>query len=46
MIAVTASLVCLLLAFVAFLLGAFEVSAKVSWRDLGFALVVLAIIVR
>jgi hypothetical protein len=40
----TASLICLILAFVCFLLAAFGVSARVSWRDLGYACVVLALI--
>ena len=43
---ITASLVCLILACIFFLLGAFGVSAKVGWTDLGFAAVVLAVIVR
>ena len=40
----TAHVVCLILAFISFLLGAFGVSAKVNWTDLGFALVVLAFV--
>ena len=42
----TASLICLVLAFISFLLGAFGVSAKVNWDQLGKALVVLAFILR
>ena len=41
---ITASVICLVLAFVCFLLAAFGVSARVSWRDLGYACVVLAFI--
>jgi hypothetical protein len=41
---ITPSLICLILAFVFFLLAAFQVSAKVSWRDLGYACVVLAVL--
>lgn len=38
--------VCLILAFIFFLLSAFGVKATVKWQDLGFAFVVLAVIFR
>ena len=43
---ITVSLICLILACVSFLLGAFGVPAKVNWDQLGKALVVAAFILR
>lgn len=40
----TVRVVCLFLALVCFVLAAFGVSAKVGWRDAGFAFVTAAIL--
>lgn len=42
---ITARLICLIIAFVFFILAGLGVSAKVSFRDFGYAFVVLAMIV-
>lgn len=39
---ISASVICLIFALVCFLFAAFQIPAKVSWRDLGFACVTLA----
>lgn len=40
----SAYLICLILAFVCFILAALGVPARIGWRDLGYAFVVLAFI--
>lgn len=41
----TTFIICLIIAFICFLLAAFGVQARVGFRDLGYAAVTLAVIV-